>query len=59
MRQKAKMLMAKFLIGWQNQTVDEIAITVKKIIGNDVEIIKSKLMIIDPTTYLHKKLKVN
>ena len=31
-----------FNAGWQNQTVDEIAITVKKIIGNDVEIIKSK-----------------
>ena len=31
-----------FNAGWQNQTVDEIAITVKKIIGSDVEIMKSK-----------------
>ena len=31
-----------FNAGWENQSVDEIASTVKKIIGDDVKIIKSK-----------------
>ena len=31
-----------FNAGWQNQTVNEIALTVKKTIGSDVQIIKSK-----------------
>ena len=48
-----------FNAGWQNQTVDEIAITVKRLLEMMLRLLNQKLMIIDPTTYLHKKLKVN
>ena len=39
---KARLMSQIFNAGWENQSVNQISETVKKIIGDDIKIIKSK-----------------
>ena len=45
-----------FNAGWENKSVNDIALMVKNCLGSNIELVVLKLMIIDHTIYL-KKLK--
>ena len=55
---KEKINNQAFNVGFENHSVSDLADLVKKNISDDIEIIKTALMIIDPIMFLQKKYQI-